>query len=207
MTEDKNEEVNAKTDEPEKTKKSSHHKWSQLRRVLKRFALVVGPLCLIALFWLLVIHITNIRHKLGSDPIEKGVETVQLKLAKSNVEKANAHLSVSENRFNNFKSSRTAASKAGYQNKLIAEMVEQNKHAIEFMDRAKKDGTDIKKLNLVKRLCDLLGAQDKELKGYTTELTTQHAFASKLEDKVEAGTEVNKAIEEVQAELKEAMHW
>lgn len=207
MTEDKNEDVNTKTDEPEKTKKSSHHKHGQLRRIVKRIALVVGPLCLIALFWLLVIHFTNIRHKLGSDPIEKGVETVQLKLAKSNVEKANAHLSVSENRFKNFRSSRTTASKAGYQNKLVTEMVEQNKHAIEFMDRAKKDGTDIKKLKLVERLCDLLGAQDKELKGYTTELTTQHAFASKLEDKVEGGTEVNKAIEEVQAELKEAMHW
>jgi hypothetical protein len=65
----------------------------------------------------------------------------------------------------------------------------------------------LKKLNLVQRLCDLLGAQNRALSASNQELLTQHTFAEKLEDKVEAGQEVDKAIEEVRKDLNAAMHW
>ncbi len=177
------------------------------RKIAKRIFMVALPLFFIPLFWLLVIHFTPLRHRVGIDPIERSVEIVRLKAARSNVDYANAHLNISENRLRNFKASQNSSSKAGYQTKLVAEMIEQNKAAITYMDKAKQEGTDIKKKNLVKRLCDLLGDQSKTLAHANDEMNKLHNFASKLEDKVDAGQDFGPAMDAVEKDLNAAMHW
>lgn len=196
----------ADTELPAHKHKTSRHK-KPGRKVLRRIFGLSIPLFFIPLFWLLIIHFTPIRHRVGIDPIERSVEIVRLKTARSNVDYANAYLNISENRLRNFKASQNKSSKSGYQTKLVAEMIEQNKAAITYMDKAKKEGTDIKKKNLVKRLCDLLGDQSKTLAHANDEMNKLHTFAQKLEDTVDAGQDFGSAMEAVEKDLNAAMHW
>jgi hypothetical protein len=93
-----------------------------------------------------------------------------------------------------------------YKTETIQQMLLMNQSAIDYMDNAKQAGEDIKKLNLVKRLCDLLGQQMDELTN-DSNIAQQHNFAEQVEDRVAGGQEVDAAIKQVQADIDGAMRW
>lgn len=153
-----------------------------------------------------VVHKTSLRITFEKDPLGKIIETQKIKRAKTDVDKANAYLDASETRFNTLKALQSRPADDAFKANTIREMLVMNQSAIDYMDNAKQAGEDIKKLNLVKRLCDLLGEQMQELQN-NTNIAQQHNFAEQVEDKVAEGTEVDEAIKQVQADIDDAMHW
>lgn len=152
-----------------------------------------------------VIHVTPLRY--WGDPLGLALETVQLVRARDNVAKANAHLSIAEAKLEDVVLLRSESPGSAHLDGLITSMVEHDKMAMRYMDKAKNEGQDIRQLNLVKRLCDLLGEQDKVLASAHTELRDLHEFADELEGRVMNGQDIHSAMEEVKQGLDAAMHW
>lgn len=152
-----------------------------------------------------VIHSTPLRYR--ADPLGSALENARITMARDNVAKANTHLSIAEAKLRDIVSLRSESPGSAYLDPLITSMVEHDKMAMRYMDRAKNDGKDIRQLNLVKRLCDLLGEQDKVLASAHTELRDLHEFADELEGRVMNGQDIHAAMEEVNQSLDAAMHW
>ncbi len=153
-----------------------------------------------------VVHKTSLRYSLEKDPLGRLLESQKIRHAKTDVDKANAYLDASETRFSTLKALQSHPADDPYKVETIQQMLVMNQSAIDYMDNAKQAGEDIKKLNLVKRLCDLLGEQMKELQN-NTNIAQQHNFAEQVEDRVADGQEVDEAIRQVQSDIDDAMHW
>jgi hypothetical protein len=177
-----------------------------LRHPFISILVLVATCILLSLASVVVIHVTPIRYELEKDPLGKIIETQKIKRAKTDVDKANAYLDASETRFNTFKALHERPVNDPYKTETIQQMLLMNQSAIDYMDNAKQAGEDIKKLNLVKRLCDLLGQQMDELTN-DSNIAQQHNFAEQVEDRVAGGQEVDAAIKQVQADIDGAMRW
>ncbi len=168
--------------------------------------LFIGTAALMIIFTL--IHTTNLKYKLRSDPLAKAMEITRIVTANNDVEKANIQLSLSEEGLREFQEYKATSPNDFQTLSLIAgEMISHNKSAIKYMDQAKNQGEDIKKLQLVQRLCDSLGEQSKVINEVNSEITPLHDFASKLEDRVEGGEDLEAAMKAVEADLAGAMKW
>lgn len=169
---------------------------------LLKIGFIVLAIWLVAL---LIVHHTKLRFY--ADPLGTIIDYKTVRLARTDVDKANARLSIAESRLKDFKQLRTDSPGNPKLDIIVADMLNQDKLAMQHMDNAKRDGEDIKKLTLVKRLCDLLGEQERELKNVNSQITPMHNFAATLEDKVAAGQNMQDAIKEIEKNLGAAMHW
>lgn len=200
-------EINENEAKGETIEKAPLTKSKGSKKILGQFLYPI--LCGLASFMAVfaVVHFTPLHYKLRSDPWAKAVEGLRIAVANGPVEKANVQLSLSEAKLKEFKKIKQKSATSPYLGVIATEMVQNNKAAMRYMDQAKSDGEDIKKLQLVKRLCDSLGEQSKEISGVNAEIVGLHQFASALEDKVTAGQDIESAMKEVEESLSQAMQW
>ena len=152
-----------------------------------------------------VLHFTPLHYRL--DPLGRLIDTTRTAFAGDDVELANVHLALAENKLSDFTRLRKDNPNSPYLAKLSKDMVNQDKQAIAYMDKAKQGGQDLRKLNLVKRLCDTLGQQDTQLASANSEINSMHSFAEDLEHKVVAGQSLSTAIDVVKKNIADAMKW
>lgn len=152
-----------------------------------------------------VLHFTPLHYRL--DPLGRLIDTTRIAFAGDDVELANVHLALAENKLRDFIRLRKDSPNSPYLPKLSKDLVSQDKQAIAYMDSAKQSGQDLRKLNLVKRLCDTLSQQDSQLASANSAINSMHTFAENLEHKVVAGQNLSTAIDDVKKSLADAVKW